>query len=129
MCGAIVVPFLLSYDLPSERVAEAKTYGTGCELSLNVNKKVFRDGDSVIIYGHSPHSIELGAAMLPVSAEHLYTKADLFESQGCHYTHVLGTFSNNRTGYYWIAITEADITGVKQGDPSHVKVIFYIGKK
>ncbi len=128
LCGAVAVSFLLLYDLPLQRTAEADTYGTRCELSLNANNKVFKNGDSVIIYGNSPYNTELGAAMLPVSDEHLYTKAVLFKSQGCHYTHLLGTFSNNKTGYYWIAITEADITGIKPGDPRQVKVIFYLGK-
>ena len=115
--GLVVASFLLSHVLASELAAEARTHGTACELSLNVSKKVFEEGDSVIIYGDSPYNAQLSAAMLPVSDGHLYTKADVFDSQGCHYTHVLGTFSNNKTGYYWVAISEADVTGVEQGDP------------
>lgn len=127
LCGVITVSFLLSYDLPLYAAGE-KTSGTECDLSLNVNKEVFQDGDSVIIYGNSPRNAKLVAAMLPVSDEHLYTKADVFESQGCHYSYVLDTFSNDKPGYYWVAIAEADNTEEKQGDPNDVKVIFYAAK-
>lgn len=121
--------FFLSSGFLSQPLAEAKTYGVGCELSLNINKKVFYNGDSVIVYGNSPYNAELAAAMLPVRDDHVFRTADIFKGQGCHYAHVLGKFSNNQTGYYWVAITEAHITGITQGDPNDVEVILYNGKR
>jgi hypothetical protein len=119
--------FLMYHDSILQHIGESRAYGTGCELSLNVSKDVFREGDSVIIYGESPYNTQLVAGILPVGDEHTFTKASVFASQGCHYTHVLGRFSSNETGYYWIAITEADMNGIEQGNPEHVATVFYEG--
>jgi hypothetical protein len=119
--------FLVFHDFVMQFITESKVYGSGCELSLNVSKDVFQEGDSVIIYGESPYNTQLIAGILRVGDEHTFTKASIFESQGCHYTHVLGRFSSNETGYYWVAITKADMSGVEQGDPELAAVLYYEG--
>jgi len=125
--AAIVGSFLMYHDSIWQLMAGPKAYGTGCELSLNVSKNIFREGDSVIIYGESPYNAQLTAGILRVGDEHTFTKASVFPSQGCHYTHVLGKFSANETGHYWIAITEADMRGVEEGNPEDVTTVFYEG--
>src|SRR5574341_524406 len=125
--AVIVGSFLMYHDSIWQLMGGPKAYGTGCELSLNVSKNIFHEGDSVIIYGESPYNAQLIAGILPVGDEHTFTKASVFSSQGCHYTHVLGKFSANETGYYWIAITQADMSGVEQGSPEHVAAVFYEG--
>ena len=121
----VVSSFLLFYD--SLRQLGSNAFGTGCELSLNVSKNIFHEGDSVIIYGESPYNAQLIAGILPVSDEHTFTKASVFVSQGCHYTYVLSRFSANETGYYWIAIAETDVSGIEHGKPEHVTTVFYEG--
>lgn len=121
--------FLLFHDSILQLTEDSRAYGTGCELSLNVSKDVFHKGDSVIIYGESPYNTQLVAGILPVGDEHTFTKASVFASQGCHYTHVLGRFSANETGYYWVAVTEADMNSIEQGNPEHVATVFYEGNK
>ncbi|GEM_PF-3053275 len=125
---AIGAGLFLLYDHSMLELMEgSNAFGAGCELSLNVSRNVFREGDSVIIYGESPYNTRLIAGILRVGDEHTFTKASVFESQGCHYTNVLDRFSGNETGYYWIAITEADIIGVEQGNPEHVAIAYYEG--
>ncbi len=119
--------FLLSHYSIWQLAGGSKAYGSGCELSLNVSKDTFQEGDSVIIYGESPYNAQLIAGILRVGDEHAFAKASVFASQGCHYTHVLGRFSANETGYYWVAITEADMSTVEQGKPEHVTTVFYEG--
>ncbi|MGH9922806.1 MAG: hypothetical protein ACRD38_08655, partial [Nitrososphaerales archaeon] len=77
--------------------------------------------------GESPYNTHLTAGILRVGDEHTFAKASVFASQGCHYTHVLGSFSANETGYYWVAITDADMRGVEEGKPEHVTTVFYEG--
>ena len=125
--AVIVGSFLMYYDSIWQPMVGPKAYGAGCELSLNVSKNIFHEGDSVIIYGESPYNVQLITGILPVGDEHTFTKASVFSSQGCHYTHVLGRFSTNETGYYWIAITQANMSGVEQGSPEHVAAVFYEG--
>ena len=77
--AVIVGSFLMYHDSIWQLMAGPQAYGAGCELSLNVSKNIFHEGDSVIIYGESPYNVQLIAGILPVGDEHTFTKALSFQ--------------------------------------------------